>query len=169
MSKKGILIVITAFFYAVSVACGTAASEPGVPVATATPTVSPQTVATAQPTLIPTTQPTSTPQPTPTALPEPTATPLPTPTATLPPTATLSPAPTDTPPPTATPRPTATRRPSSTPNPRPTLRPTRAIESYNFQNCTELRKVFPNGVRSGHPAYQPKMDRDKDGWACERS
>ncbi|GIN90172.1 SPBc2 prophage-derived endonuclease YokF [Siminovitchia terrae] len=37
-----------------------------------------------------------------------------------------------------------------------------------FQNCTELRKVYPNGVPEGHPAYQAKMDRDKDGYACER-
>lgn len=37
-----------------------------------------------------------------------------------------------------------------------------------FQNCTELTKVYPNGVASDHPAYQPKMDRDKDNWACER-
>lgn len=38
----------------------------------------------------------------------------------------------------------------------------------SFKNCTELRKVYPNGVPEGHPAYQPKMDRDKDGYACER-
>lgn len=37
-----------------------------------------------------------------------------------------------------------------------------------FQNCTELRKKYPNGVPSTHPAYQPKMDRDKDNFACER-
>lgn len=37
-----------------------------------------------------------------------------------------------------------------------------------FQNCTELTKVYPNGVPEGHPAYQAKMDRDKDGYACER-
>ncbi|PIC87942.1 hypothetical protein CSV72_01990 [Sporosarcina sp. P20a] len=37
-----------------------------------------------------------------------------------------------------------------------------------FQNCTELRKTYPNGVPQGHPAYQSKMDRDKDGFACER-
>ena len=37
-----------------------------------------------------------------------------------------------------------------------------------FQNCTELRKKYPNGVASDHPAYQSKMDRDKDDWACER-
>lgn len=37
-----------------------------------------------------------------------------------------------------------------------------------FANCTELRKVYPNGVPSTHPAYQPKLDRDKDQYACER-
>ena len=36
-----------------------------------------------------------------------------------------------------------------------------------YKNCTELRKDFPNGVDSTHWAYQTKMDRDKDGWACE--
>ena len=38
----------------------------------------------------------------------------------------------------------------------------------NFANCTELRKVYPDGVPSSHPAYQSKMDRDKDGYACEK-
>ena len=37
-----------------------------------------------------------------------------------------------------------------------------------FANCTELRKKYPNGVPSSHPAYQAKMDRDKDNYACER-
>ncbi|WP_179647089.1 excalibur calcium-binding domain-containing protein [Salinicoccus kekensis] len=41
--------------------------------------------------------------------------------------------------------------------------------SYNFANCTELREVFPDGVASDHPAYQSKMDRDNDGYACEIS
>lgn len=40
--------------------------------------------------------------------------------------------------------------------------------SENFANCTELRKVYPDGVPEGHKAYQSKMDRDKDGYACER-
>lgn len=40
-------------------------------------------------------------------------------------------------------------------------------KEYNFKNCTELREVFPEGVPSDHPAYQSKMDRDKDNWACE--
>nr|WP_235856601.1 excalibur calcium-binding domain-containing protein [Niallia taxi] len=40
--------------------------------------------------------------------------------------------------------------------------------SEYFANCTELRAVYPNGVDSSHPAYQSKMDRDKDNYACER-
>lgn len=36
-----------------------------------------------------------------------------------------------------------------------------------FSNCTELRKVYPNGVSIGHPAYHPSLDRDKDNRACE--
>lgn len=40
-------------------------------------------------------------------------------------------------------------------------------ESYNFANCAELNTVFPDGVSSDHKAYQSKMDRDKDNWACE--
>lgn len=41
-----------------------------------------------------------------------------------------------------------------------------STESY--QNCTELRKVYPSGVPSTHPAYDSKHDRDKDNYACER-
>lgn len=44
--------------------------------------------------------------------------------------------------------------------------PSNKEESY--QNCTELRKVYPNGVPKDHPAYASKHDRDNDGWACER-
>ncbi|MCM3250436.1 MULTISPECIES: thermonuclease family protein [Bacillus] len=40
--------------------------------------------------------------------------------------------------------------------------------SESFANCTELRKKYPNGVPSSHPAYQSKMDRDHDNYACER-
>lgn len=36
-----------------------------------------------------------------------------------------------------------------------------------YRNCTELRKAHPAGVPKGHCAYQSRMDRDKDGWACE--
>jgi LPXTG-motif cell wall-anchored protein len=36
-----------------------------------------------------------------------------------------------------------------------------------FDNCTELREVFPNGVKEGHWAYEDQHDRDNDGYACE--
>lgn len=36
-----------------------------------------------------------------------------------------------------------------------------------FANCTELRKKYPHGVPSTHPAYQPRLDRDHDNFACE--
>jgi membrane protein involved in colicin uptake len=39
--------------------------------------------------------------------------------------------------------------------------------SEDLANCTDLRKVYPNGVPADHPAYQSKMDRDKDNYACE--
>jgi micrococcal nuclease len=46
--------------------------------------------------------------------------------------------------------------------------PAAAQQQEYYQNCTELRKVYPEGVPSNHPAYASKHDRDKDGWACER-
>ena len=42
------------------------------------------------------------------------------------------------------------------------------VKKVNFKNCTELRKTYPSGVAKSHAAYQSKMDRDKDGWACEK-
>ncbi|WP_227396989.1 excalibur calcium-binding domain-containing protein [Jeotgalibacillus aurantiacus] len=42
-----------------------------------------------------------------------------------------------------------------------------AQEAEFFDNCTHLRTVYPGGVAADHPAYQDKMDRDNDGWACE--
>lgn len=56
------------------------------------------------------------------------------------------------------------QKPATTSKPAPTPAP---AETTAFKNCTELRKVYPSGVKEGHPAYQSKMDRDKDGWACE--
>ena len=37
-----------------------------------------------------------------------------------------------------------------------------------YKNCTELRKDHPRGAPKGHCAYESRMDRDKDSWACER-
>ena len=39
----------------------------------------------------------------------------------------------------------------------------------SFDNCDDLRTEYPNGVPSTHPAYEAKMDRDKDNFACERN
>ncbi|WP_018392440.1 thermonuclease family protein [Bacillus sp. 37MA] len=55
--------------------------------------------------------------------------------------------------------------PVAEPQPAPDPEPVAQYESY--QNCTELRKVYPAGVASDHPAYESKHDRDKDNWACE--
>ncbi|WNE63142.1 thermonuclease family protein [Heyndrickxia coagulans] len=49
-----------------------------------------------------------------------------------------------------------------------TSAPTSSGGTEIFANCTELRKKYPNGVPKGHPAYQEKMDRDHDNYACER-
>ncbi|HAQ06998.1 MAG TPA: nuclease [Bacillus bacterium] len=49
-----------------------------------------------------------------------------------------------------------------------TTAPAASTQPEYFANCTELRTKYPNGVPSTHPAYQPKMDRDKDNYACER-
>ncbi|MER2171269.1 MAG: excalibur calcium-binding domain-containing protein [Psychrobacillus psychrodurans] len=66
---------------------------------------------------------------------------------------------------TAAPASIKTIKPASTPikTKKPAPKPIRT----NFKNCTELRTVYPVGVAKGHAAYQSKMDRDKDGWACE--
>ena len=42
-------------------------------------------------------------------------------------------------------------------------------EKNYFPNCKAMNKVYPNGVKKGHPAYRAALDRDKDGWACERN
>ncbi|MEH7386857.1 thermonuclease family protein [Bacillus sp. JJ1521] len=73
------------------------------------------------------------------------------------------------------PKETATKPKTSTTNPVPSTPPATTTPpastggSESYKNCTELRKVYPEGVPSTHPAYAPKHDRDKDNWACEKS
>ena len=46
-----------------------------------------------------------------------------------------------------------------------------AIPCSRFKNCTELRKIHPDGVKTVRLSCakdRNKLDRDKDGWACER-
>ena len=59
---------------------------------------------------------------------------------------------------------------SAQPNSKPLSRTqsSRGSECGPFANCTALRRVHPRGVPRGHCAYASKMDRDRDGWACER-
>lgn len=57
-------------------------------------------------------------------------------------------------------------KPEPKPEPEPPTTPTQPSKAY--KNCTELRVDYPDGVSSSHPAYQSKMDRDGDGWACEK-
>lgn len=62
--------------------------------------------------------------------------------------------------------PTTVKTPVVTTKEKATAVKTPAVQT-GFKNCTELRKVYPNGVSSSHPAYLSKFDRDKDGWGCE--
>ena len=58
---------------------------------------------------------------------------------------------------------------SRTSSPPPAARPAPTRTACGpYRNCTALRRDYPNGVRRGHCAYQRRMDRDNDGWACER-
>ena len=44
------------------------------------------------------------------------------------------------------------------------------IPCSRFKNCTELKRVHPDGVRTARLSCatdRNKLDRDKDGWACE--
>lgn len=58
--------------------------------------------------------------------------------------------------------------PSTTPVPASIPASADTPKTEYYDNCTELTKVYPNGVPADHPAYQAKMDRDKDNFACER-
>ena len=91
----------------------------------------------------------------------------------------VKPAPTPVPPKPVAPKPVAPKpvppKPVP-PKPKPpvTSKPNPGSGTYvipgaptSFQNCTAMKKYYPNGVKKGHPAYASKHDRDKDGWACE--
>lgn len=58
--------------------------------------------------------------------------------------------------------------PKPAPAPQPEPEPEPEPQAEFFQNCTDLRGTYPSGVPSDHPAYQAKMDRDKDNYACEQ-
>lgn len=68
---------------------------------------------------------------------------------------------------TQTPQQTQGQSEGSVPSSGGTSQSTSGTASESYLNCTALRQVHPGGVPQGHPAYQAKMDRDKDGYACE--
>ncbi|MGN6334567.1 excalibur calcium-binding domain-containing protein [Mycobacterium sp.] len=42
-----------------------------------------------------------------------------------------------------------------------------ATASGPYRNCTEAHKDGRYSIPKGDPDYQPKLDRDNDGLACE--
>ncbi|EKU49894.1 thermonuclease [Staphylococcus massiliensis S46] len=55
-------------------------------------------------------------------------------------------------------------QPQQQQQPQPQEQP--AIPVY-FGTCGQMRQFYPGGVPSSHPSYSRKLDRDKDGFACE--
>jgi hypothetical protein len=44
-----------------------------------------------------------------------------------------------------------------------------ASKNVVFKNCKEARAAGYSDMAKGEPGYAPKLDRDKDGIACETS
>ena len=42
-----------------------------------------------------------------------------------------------------------------------------SCQATYVKNCTQARSLGCSSIPRGHPAYQPKLDRDSDGIACE--
>jgi outer membrane biosynthesis protein TonB len=75
----------------------------------------------------------------------------------------------------ATPRaatkPKATTEPKSSPKPtskpKTTPKPKPEPEPVSYANCTEVREAGAAPIREGEPGYSTKLDRDRDGIACD--
>lgn len=78
------------------------------------------------------------------------------------------PAPTQTRTATATPRaePTRTTPPARTPAPPPAQTPPAEAPVY-YANCSAVRAAGADPIYAGQPGYSTKLDRDRDGVACE--
>ncbi|QGQ99998.1 hypothetical protein EHS13_07810 [Paenibacillus psychroresistens] len=68
----------------------------------------------------------------------------------------------------STPKPTPKATPKPTPKTAliPTSPPTQ-MDSVYYQNCTAVRAAGKDPLYRGDPGYSTKLDRDKDGVACE--
>lgn len=58
---------------------------------------------------------------------------------------------------------------AATPFPAPTPTPTTATPaSVHYSSCTDAADAgIPIPIPSDHPAYNPRLDRNNNGWACE--
>ena len=43
----------------------------------------------------------------------------------------------------------------------------KSTKQITFANCTEARAAGYENIKRGEPGYATKLDRDKDGVACE--
>ena len=50
------------------------------------------------------------------------------------------------------------------PEPAPVVEPEPIVQ---YQNCKEMREAGAAPLQQGQPGYEPKHDRDGDGWACD--
>ena len=140
-------------------------TPPPAPTPSAVPSPLPSPVPTAIPSPIPS------PSPVPTAIPSPISTPSPVPTAMPSPIPSPSPAPTAVPPPTPTPPP-----PTATPSPlpAPTAMPQRDFDAQQYigkgdeYNCGDFEYQWQaQAVLEADKSDPNRLDRDKDGTACE--
>ncbi len=74
------------------------------------------------------------------------------------------PAPAPAPEPAPAPAPAPAPEPAPAPVPAPAVAP--EPEPY-YENCTAARAAGVAPIREGEPGYRGRLDRDKDGWACE--
>lgn len=69
---------------------------------------------------------------------------------------------------TATKKPKAKKSPEAA-RPRKTAKKsTPEVTAESYSNCAAMRRDYPNGVPAGHGSYSRRLDRDRDGRACER-
>ncbi|WP_201280737.1 excalibur calcium-binding domain-containing protein [Paenibacillus lutrae] len=147
---------------------------PAAPVISPTAVPTPTAEAAATPTVSPTVTPSATPTATPALEPASTAAAEPAKTSA----ATQAPVPTEAAPVPAAPKqespkeaikPAATAAPKqATAKPAPTPKPEPKNANVSYKNCTEAKAAGAAPLYEGDPGYSTKLDRDRDGVACEK-
>ncbi len=67
----------------------------------------------------------------------------------------------------ADPKPSQPSQPSTPAQPAQPSQPSAPSASVHYKNCTEVRKAGKAPLHRGDPGYEPRLDRDNDGVACE--